>query len=86
MMYWNNHMTSGGWIFSILATVIILALLVAAVVWITRAVRIRRGPVTATSALEILDRRLASGEIKTDQYEQLRHALAARPESRSAVP
>jgi uncharacterized membrane protein len=34
----------------------------------------------AASALEILDRRLASGEIKADQYEQLRHTLAARHE------
>jgi uncharacterized membrane protein len=86
MMYWNNHMTSGGWIFSILTTVIILALLVAAIVWVTRAMRIRRGAAAATSALEILDRRLASGEIKTDQYERLRHTLAARAESPRATP
>jgi len=89
-MYSSNHMTAGGWVFSILATVIILALLAAAVVWITRELRDRRGrgPAGPSSALEILDRRLASGEIKTDQYKQLRETLDARleraPESRPA--
>jgi uncharacterized membrane protein len=32
------------------------------------------------SAHEILDRRLASGEISPGQYEQLRQTLAERPE------
>lgn len=79
-MYWNNHMTSGGWIFSIFATIILVALLVAAVVWTIRLARTRQtpAPAGAGSALDILERRLASGEIKVDQYEQLRHTLAAR--------
>jgi hypothetical protein len=34
MMNWNSHMTSGGWIFSILATVVVLSLVIAAGVWI----------------------------------------------------
>ena len=82
MMYWNNHMTSGGWIVSILATVIVLMLVVAALVWLRRELRDRRdpGPSGASSALEILDRRLASGEIKTDQYVELRRTLLSRPE------
>ena len=36
MMYWTNHMTSGGWIFSIFATSILVAVLVAAGVWTNR--------------------------------------------------
>ena len=54
MMYWNNHMTSGGWIISTLATVIVLMLVVAALVWISRERRDRRdtGPTGASSALE----------------------------------
>lgn len=81
MMDWNNHMTSGGWMVSILATVIILMPIVAALVWISRELRDRRdpGPSGASSALEILDRRLTSGEIKTDQYPELRRTLLSRP-------
>jgi uncharacterized membrane protein len=82
MMYWQHHMTSGGWIFSIFTTIILVALLVAAGVWTIRLIRKPQAPERAgtASALEILDRRLASGEIKVDQYEQLRHTLAARHE------
>lgn len=67
---------------SIFATIILVALLVAAGGWTVRLMRTRQAPVQAgaASALEILDRRLASGEIKLDQYEQLRRTLAARHE------
>lgn len=83
MMSWNHHMSAGGWIFTILAMVVILALVVAAFVWTTRGLRSRQdsGAARASSALEILDRRLASGEIKTDQYVELRRTLVARPEA-----
>jgi hypothetical protein len=56
---------------------------VAAFVWTTRGLRSRQdsGAARASSALEILDRRLASGEIKTDQYVELRRTLVARPEA-----
>ncbi|MGZ6639817.1 MAG: hypothetical protein ACXVII_44265 [Solirubrobacteraceae bacterium] len=33
-MYWGNHMGTGDWIFSILATLIILAIIVGLIVWI----------------------------------------------------
>jgi uncharacterized membrane protein len=82
MMDWNGHMSSGGWFFSILATVIILALVGAAIVWIARelgATRNRR-PAAAMPAQELLDRRLASGEIDAEQYEQLRQTLNTRRE------
>ena len=82
MMYWHNHMTSGGWIFSIFATIILVALVVAAGLWTVRLMRKRHAPGRsgAASALDLLDRRLASGEIKVDQYQQLRQTLAARHE------
>ncbi|HVC07016.1 MAG TPA: SHOCT domain-containing protein [Solirubrobacterales bacterium] len=71
-------MNSGGWIFSILAILLLLALVVAVIVWITREVSGHRdgGPTIEMSAREILDRRLASGEITTEQHEQLRQTLA----------
>ncbi len=84
MMFGNNHMTSGGWIVMVLATVIILALLATAAVWITSRLRHRRDG--EASAQEILDRRLANGEIRIDQYEQLRSAIAGRLEVPSATP
>jgi len=75
-MNWNSHMSSGEWIFSILATVIVLSLVIAAGLWIAHELRNRRNAAGGPSALEILDRRLASGELKADQYDELRRTLA----------
>lgn len=87
-MYWGHHMSAGGWIFSVAATLIVIGLVVAAIVWLVGG----RGGSTATaaSAREILDRRLASGELRVEQYEQLRAALsdgqAAAPDPRPPHP
>jgi putative membrane protein len=78
MMYWGNHMSTGGWIFSVLATLIFLALIVALILWLL-------SPTTGASQHgdsrespnEILDRRLASGELTIEQYRQLRDTLGA---------
>ena len=77
MMYWGHHMGTGGWIFSILATLIILGLIVALIVWAMSPRGDRSGSAhgAAGSAREILDRRVASGELTAEQYEQLREAL-----------
>jgi uncharacterized membrane protein len=82
-MHSNLHMTSGGWILSILAAAFILALAGTAVVWTSRQLRDRRAGklARAPSARETLDRRLASGEINTEQYVELRRTLASLPES-----
>lgn len=90
MMYWGNHMGAGDWIFSILGTAIIIALIVGLIVWAvspnTR--RDSSSPTSGESAREILDRRLASGELTIDQYEQLRGRLDDRtpPQSPDARP
>jgi uncharacterized membrane protein len=91
MMSWGNHMGTGGWIFSILGTLIIIGLIVALIVWAASLRGDRSGSTTAAdgSAREILDRRLASGELTAEQYEQLREALDAAPSTgdpRSAAP
>ena len=92
MMYWGNHMGTGGWIFSILATLIFVALIVALIVWLVSPnSRSDHSPdVSAESPREILDRRLASGEITTEQYEQLRdaldHAPSSSPDARPRAP
>ena len=77
MMYWGNHMGTGGWIFSILATVIFVALIVALIVWMVSPNSRSDGAsdVTGESPRDILDRRLASGEITIEQYQQLRETL-----------
>jgi|SRR5579871_4575154 len=87
MMYWGNHMGAGDWIFSILGTLIILALIVGLIVWlVSPGSRSETGPTASReSAGEILDRRLASGELTVDQYRQLRAALddsARTPDAR----
>jgi putative membrane protein len=73
MMDWNGHMSSGGWILSILVIIVIGA----AIVWIARELSARpdRGGAAVMSPREILDRRLASGEINTEQYDELRQTL-----------
>jgi len=78
MMDWNGHMSTGGWISSIFVIIVVLAL-VAAIAWTARDRR-DPGAATAVSAREILDGRLASGEINVGEYEQLRQALGGRSE------
>jgi uncharacterized membrane protein len=85
MMDWNGHMSSGGWAFSILGMIILLTLVAAAVVWIAREIGNRAGPMAVLSEAQILDRRLASGEIKTEEYEQLREMLGLRHDPAGVV-
>ncbi len=89
MMYWGNHMGTGDWVFSIFGTLIILALIVGLIYWAVSPNGGRSSAATATgeSALEILDRRLASGELTVEQYEQLRETLGeARPRTSNSRP
>jgi uncharacterized membrane protein len=84
MMYGHN-IGSGGWMFSIFVTLIVLALLAAVVIWI--ASNGRSGTEGSPSASEILDRRLATGEITAEQYDGLRDTLTATSRvPRSASP
>lgn len=77
MTYWGNHMGTGDWIFSIFGTLIILALIVGLIVWAVspRGDRGSGATTTGESAREILDRRLASGELTIEHYEQLRDTV-----------
>ena len=85
MMYWGNHMGTGDWIFSILGTLIILGLIVGLIVWIVSPnSRSQSSPdATGESAREILDRRLANGELTAQDYKQLREALNDAPAATS---
>ena len=79
MMYWNGHMTAAGWAIAILWTVIILALIAGAVYWLVSELSGRNPREAAApgegSAREILDRRLAKGELTVEQYKELRATL-----------
>jgi len=85
MMYWGNHMGAGDWIFSILGTIIFLGLIIGLIVWAVSPHGDRGGsaPATGESAREILDRRLASGELTIEEYSQLREALDDVPSTTS---
>ena len=92
MMYWNGHMSAAGWILSVVWTLIILALVVAGIVWLVSALGNRENRAAASqtsdaSAREILDRRLASGELTVEQHEQLRETIDdPAPAARGAGP
>lgn len=84
MMYWGDHMSTGAWIFSILATLIFLALIVALILWLVGATSSSSGGSrpgdSGESPKEILDRRLASGELSVEQYQQLSDTLGTQGE------
>jgi uncharacterized membrane protein len=87
MMYWGDNMGTGSWIFSIFGTLIILALVVAAIAWLfsARGDRGNTGSTPGESANEILNRRLASGELTAEQYKQLRETLSDASPSNFAL-
>jgi putative membrane protein len=82
MMYWNGHMTTAGWIIAVLWTVIIFVLIAGGIYWFVTALSGRTGgesphAPSEDSPREILDRRVAKGELTVEQYKQLRETLDA---------
>lgn len=77
MMYSNDHMSTGGWIFAAVITIVVLALIIGAIVWIVSESTDRRanGNSRSADAGDILDLRLARGEITIEQHGQMRKAL-----------
>jgi putative membrane protein len=77
----HNGMGAGGWVLMVLLWVVIVALIVWVVARLlpTRSGGRRDVPVaTAEGPREILDRRLAGGEIDVQTYEELRAKLDPR--------
>lgn len=75
-------MGTGGWVFMVLGNIVIWGLIIAFIIWLATDLRSRphRHHITSgASASEILDRRLASGELNTDEYQRLRATLAKTP-------
>ena len=74
-------MTTGGWIFGSVMMVLLIVLVVVAIVWLVRwseasGASSRSEASGDGSPREILDRRLASGEIDEDEYRRLRATLS----------
>jgi len=87
-LYYQDHMGAGGWVFMALVGVVLLGLLVAFIVWLVHDQRRRPHRdhyMTGGSASEILDRRLATGEISVQEYERVKASLAT-PASRPPPP
>ena len=74
----DGYDMGGGWVLMIIAWAAVLAVVVWAVVRIAPGARVTRGA-PSELPLEILDRRLASGEIDADTYDGLRARLTGDP-------
>ncbi len=78
---WGHHMGgwgAGWWILMAFAMVVFWALVVLGVVWLVRsAAPGRLGG--RTTALELLERRLASGEISPEEFRERKGTLAGEP-------
>jgi putative membrane protein len=77
-MFYQHNMDTGAWVFMVLANIVIWGLIIVFIVWLVQDLRTRphRHHVTyGASASEILDRRLASGEINVEEYQRLRTTL-----------
>jgi uncharacterized membrane protein len=77
MMDFSGHMSTGGWILSVLGILILVALVVAMIVLVVSGIDGRHagGSRGQESAREILDRRLARGELTIEQYDEVRAAV-----------
>ena len=74
---WNGGMTWEGWFFMTLLWVLLLSVIVWAAAQLFPGRRDTRPAETTEEPRQILDRRLASGEIDVDTYEKLRQTLGA---------
>jgi putative membrane protein len=72
--YWHMHDTGAGW--WVLMTLGWLAVVALAVWAVGSLARGRDGEREAPSAREVLDRRLAEGDITVEEYQRLRDAMA----------
>jgi uncharacterized membrane protein len=77
MMYSNDHMTTGGWIFAVVGMIVVVALIIGAIAWIVSKSTGGRanGAARSVDAGDILDLRLARGEITVEQHGQMHKAL-----------
>jgi uncharacterized membrane protein len=81
-MFYQPNMGAGGWTFMVVSNIIIWGLVIAFILWLAQDHRSRTHRhhiASGATATEILDRRLATGEIDADEYKTLRGALVPTP-------
>ena len=82
---WNMHDWGGGWwVVMVLGTILFWGLVIAGIVWAVRAGTGNRPGGTGKGAKEVLDERLAAGDISVEEYERRRNLLAGRPSTPSS--
>lgn len=76
---------AGWWILMMLGMVVFWGLVIVGIVWVVRelAGRHEHGSSTDTSPLDLLDRRLAEGQISPDEYEERRRILSGAADGTS---
>ena len=71
---------AGWWILMMLGMVVFWGLVIVGIVWVVRELSGRHEHASATgSALDLLDRRLAGGQISPEEYEERRRILSGSP-------
>jgi uncharacterized membrane protein len=87
-----DHMSTAWWVLASLGGLVVLGLTLWTLYSVISGPHSRLAPSTSpATASELLDRRLAAGEISTDEYEQMRSTINARAtpppsECREATP
>jgi uncharacterized membrane protein len=88
-MFYQHHMDAGGWVFMAFGNIIIWGLIIAFIIWLVQDLRTRpqrHHIASGASAGEILDRRLASGEINVEEHQRLRTSLGQPIGAQSTGP
>jgi putative membrane protein len=78
----NHHMDdwgAGWWILMALMMVAFWGLVIVGIVWLVRTLIAERHGPRGANPIELLDRRLASGEISPEEYRERRAVLRGEP-------
>jgi uncharacterized membrane protein len=76
MMNWSYGMGWFGWIFMIVFWIAVIAGVAILVRWITSQGERSRGPGSQDTAIDILKKRYAKGEITKEEYEQIKKDIS----------
>lgn len=77
----HSDFGTGWWIAMLVGMILVWGLIIAAVVWVVRELGQGRGSakVGEESAMALLDRRFAAGEISAQEYRERKAVLAGEP-------
>lgn len=78
---WNNHMgdwSAGWWIAMMLMMVVFWGLVIFGAVWLVRSLTGGHHTIHRRDPVEVLDHRLATGEISVEEYRERRELLRAK--------